>query len=134
MSFIYSKEKDISANCLQELFLANKWDSGNYPEKLKIAIANSDAVYTAWDDDKLVGLINCLSDGIMNVYMHYVLLHPDYQGKGIGKKLMNSFQEDYKSYMRKVVISYPESVVFYEKMGFTVAPGKEVMFLTDLTT
>jgi hypothetical protein len=26
-----------------------EWDSGNYPDKLKEAIKNSHAVYSAWD-------------------------------------------------------------------------------------
>ena len=30
---------------------------------------NSDSVVTAWDDNKLVGLINSLDDGVMTAYV-----------------------------------------------------------------
>lgn len=134
MNIEYKTIKEIGKQELQDLFLANKWDSGNYPDKLQIAIRNSSAVYTAWDGDKLIGLVNVLSDGIMNAYLHYVLVHPDYQGHGIASKLIKLFLEEHKDYMRRVIISYPESVSFYEKNGFKVAPDKTTLFLTNLKT
>ncbi len=68
MEIIYKKIKDFSQKELQDLFLSVEWDSGNYPEKLKMAIKNSHRVYSAYDGDKLVGLINSLSDGVMTAY------------------------------------------------------------------
>ncbi|HOA79434.1 MAG TPA: GNAT family N-acetyltransferase, partial [Defluviitaleaceae bacterium] len=89
MNIEYKNIKDFEVEQLRDLFLSVKWDSGNYPEKLKVAMKNSSSVYSAWDGDKLVGLVNCLSDGIMTAYIHFLLVHPDYQSKGIGKKLMS---------------------------------------------
>jgi len=134
MEIKYQATKDIDADQLRNLFLSVEWDSGNYPDKLKVAICNSHQVYTAWDQDRLVGLINSLADGIMTVYFHYLLVRPDYQGKGIGKKLIELMLEDYKEYARKVLIAYDDALRFYEKCGFEVGKGKVPMFLTYLTT
>ena len=37
----------------------------------ELVMKNAHSVYSAWNGDKLVGLINYLSDGIMTAYFHY---------------------------------------------------------------
>lgn len=140
MEIKYKKIKDFKEKELQDLFLSVKWDSGNYPDKLKKAIKNSHTVYSAWAPDeaegheKLVGLINALSDGVMTVYLHYLLIRPEYQGTGIGKKLVNLMLEEYKDIARIAVIVYDSEVKFYEKCGFELGEDKSPMFVTYLKT
>jgi hypothetical protein len=50
MDIEYRYTKDIDKAKLQNLFLSNKWDSGNYPDKLQTAVKGSHHVITAWDD------------------------------------------------------------------------------------
>jgi GNAT superfamily N-acetyltransferase len=126
--------KEFRARDLEELFLSVEWSSGKYPDKLVIAMRNSDRVYSAWDGDKLVGLMNALSDGIMTAYFHYILVRPEYHSQGIGKKLVMRMLADYKDYARKVVISYKEETGFYERCGFKVNDDSLPMFITYLTT
>lgn len=101
----YKETKDFTENELKDLFLSVEWSSGNYPDKLVIAMKNSDNVITAWDGDKLIGLINALSDKIMTVYFHYILVNPKYHSKGIGKSLVDIMLEKYKDYARKAIIA-----------------------------
>lgn len=129
---IYSDSKEFCKEDLQDLFLSVAWSSGEYPEELRIAMQNSHAVYSAWHEGKLVGLINCLSDGIMTAYFHYMLVHPDYQGKQIGKVLMQKMLEKYENYARKVLVGYNEKVEFYQKMGFELATEASPMWITEL--
>lgn len=130
----YKNIKKFSEKELQDLFLSVEWDSGNYPEKLKRAIQNSHRVYSAYDDDKLVGLINSLSDGVMTVYFHYLLVMPEYQSQGIGKKLIELMLEEYVDYARKAVIAYDDEVEFYKKCGFELGEDKSALFVTFLKT
>lgn len=134
MNIEYKNIKDFEVEQLRDLFLSVKWDSGNYPEKLKVAMKNSSSVYSAWDGDKLVGLVNCLSDGVMTAYIHFLLVHADYHGQGIGEKLMSLMLEEYKDYLRKVLIAYPKAMEFYKRCGFHVADEKIPMFITTLKT
>lgn len=134
MNIEYRATTEVTINQLRDLFLSVQWDSGNYPEKLQLALKNSHKVFTAWDGDKLVGLINSLSDGVMTAYFHYMLVRPEYQGQGIGRRLLNLMLEEYKDYARKVLISYGDAQKFYEKSGFEVGEGKVPMFVTYLTT
>ena len=91
-----------------------EWSSGEYPEKLVIAMKNFDTVYSAWDGEDLVGMICVMDDGIMNAYVHYLLVKPDYQLKGIGRELVERVKSHYKDYLRIVVICLMENVKFYE--------------------
>ncbi|WP_123043232.1 GNAT family N-acetyltransferase [Cohnella candidum] len=133
MSIFYtSRTEDIGEDALQELFLSVAWESGKYPNELLQAILGSHSVVTAWDGDKLVGLINALSDGVLTVYFHYMLIHPSYQNQGIGKALMNRMLDQYKGFKTKVLISYSDAVEFYHKVGFTQEDGATPMFISEL--
>ena len=130
----YKTTKNFSENELKELFLSVNWSSGNYPEKLVIAMENSSSVFSAWDGEKLVGLINILDDGIMTAYAHYLLITPEYQHIGIGENLIKLVAEKYKDYLRFILIAYDKEIGFYEHCGFTVGEEKVPMFITSLWT
>jgi len=121
MDIIYKDIKLFESKELQDLFLSVDWSSGKYPDKLVVAMQNSGSVFTAWDNNKLVGLINALDDGIMTAYVHYLLVNPEYQGKGIGKELVRMVSKKYKDYRRIVLISYDKQIDFYKKCGYTIA-------------
>ncbi len=119
---------------LQDLFLSVEWSSGHFPEKLQIAMRNFETVISAWDGDKLVGMICAMDDGIMTAYIHYLLVMSDYQDKGIGKELVYRVKEIYNDYLRIVVVGYDEEVGFYESCGFEKAEDASPLFITDLWT
>ena len=106
MNIIYKETKDLNPMELEELFLSVEWSSGHYPEKLTIAMQNSSTVYTAWAEDKLIGLINVLDDSIMTAYIHYLLVNPKFQGQGIGRNLINYIKTKYKDYLRILLVAY----------------------------
>jgi GNAT superfamily N-acetyltransferase len=134
VNITYQSTKDFSPDELKDLFLSVEWSSGHYPEKLVVAMKHSDSVFTAWDGGKLIGLINALDDGIMTAYVHYLLINPAYQGKGIGKELVRRLSEKYKDYLRIVLIAYDKEVEFYQNCGFSKGEEKTPMFITSLWT
>jgi len=134
MSIEYRDTKTFEPRDLQDLFLSVEWSSGHYPEKLAIAMKNSGSVFTAWENGKLIGLINALDDGVMTAYMHYLLVDPAYQGKGVGKELVRLVSEKYKDYLRIVLIAYDKEIGFYQNCGFEVGKEKTPMFITSLWT
>ncbi|MCL2815351.1 MAG: helix-turn-helix transcriptional regulator [Oscillospiraceae bacterium] len=73
MSIAYIDTKKFQPNDLQDLFLSVEWESGKYPDKLAIAMESSNTVFSAWDNEKLIGLCNALDDGIMTAYIHFYL-------------------------------------------------------------
>jgi GNAT superfamily N-acetyltransferase len=134
MKIVYKNTHHFSKKQLEDLFLSVEWSSGHFPEKLVIAMKNFETVYSAWDGDRLVGLVCAMDDGIMNAYVHYLLVHPDYQLKGIGKNLVERIKEHYKDYMRIVVVAYDAEMKFYEYCGFEKSDDASPMFITKLWT
>ena len=134
MKIEYKEEKSFKADDLKNLFLSVEWSSGHYPEKLVVAMQNSSTVYSAWDGEKLVGLINALDDGIMTSYVHYLLINPEYQGLGIGKQLIGMIKDKYRDYLRVILIAYDKEAPFYEHCGFETGQEKVPMFITSLWT
>ncbi|MCD8055512.1 MAG: GNAT family N-acetyltransferase [Clostridiales bacterium] len=134
MNIIYKTTHDLTADELQDLFLSVNWSSGHYPDKLSAAMKIFETVYTAWDADKLIGLICAMDDGVMTAYVHYLLVNPDYQDLGIGKNLVERIKQHYKDYLRIVIVAYNEEIGFYESCGFTKADNASPMFITTLWT
>lgn len=134
MIITYKDTHDFSEAELQRLFLSVEWSSGHYPDKLVAAMKNFKTVYTAWDGNKLVGLICAMDDGVMTAYIHYLLVDPEYQGQGIGKRLVEKMKEKYQDYLRIVIVAYNEEIGFYESCGFKKADGASPMFITSLWT
>ena len=134
MTIEYKSIQDFESKDLQDLFLSVEWSSGHYPEKLVVAMKNSGAVFTAWDDNKLIGLVNALDDGIMTAYVHYLLINPAYQGKGVGKELVRLISEKYINYLRIVLIAYNKEIEFYQSCGFETGEEVTPMFITSLWT
>ena len=130
----YSDQKEFSKEELERLFLSVDWSSGHFPDKLVVAMRNYKAVYSAWDGDKLVGLISVMDDGIMNAYVHYLLVDPEYQGLSIGKELLSRVKDYYKDYMRICVIAYDTAIEFYKRCGFEISEGCSAMCITTLWT
>ncbi len=130
-------DKDIhefGADELQRLFLSVGWSSGHFPEKLKAAMINFKTVFSAWDGDKLVGMICVMDDGIMNAYVHYLLVDPEYHGQTIGRTLVDMVKKKYNDYLRIAVIGYNNEIDFYENCGFKKSGDASPLFITSLWT
>lgn len=117
----YTEEKIFTQEQVQQLFLSVNWVSGNYPKRLYKALMNSSTVLTVWDDDFLVGLLRVLDDTEMLAQIHYVLVHPDYQGRGIASKMLEYIKEKYKNFMYlEVMPEDKNNAAFYRKNGFSI--------------
>lgn len=130
----YTEEKCFTQKQVQQLFLSVHWISGNYPERLYKALMNSSTVLTVWDGEKLVGLTRVLDDTEMLAQIHYVLVHPDYQGQGIAGKMIGHIKEKYKNFL--YIEGMPEdknNVPFYEKHGFSVMKNGAAIQICNLT-
>ena len=130
----YKDIHDFTEDQLERLFLSVDWSSGHYPDKLVTAMKNYETVYSAWDGDKLVGMICTMDDGVMTAYIHYLLVDPDYHGQTIGRTLVEMTKEKYKDYLRVVLISYKKEAHFYEKCGFECESESQPMQITTLWT
>ena len=134
MNIEYKDVHEFNTEELKRLFLSVEWSSGHFPDKLVVAMKNFKTVYSAWGGDKLIGMICAMDDGIMNAYVHYLLVDPEYHGHTIGRTLVDMVKNKYKDYMRIAVIAYDDELHFYEQCGFKKAKDASPMFITSLWT
>ncbi len=121
------KSIDIKEDIIPDLYdLMKLYDSvgwryyTNNPDKLKYAFAHSLKVITAWDGERLVGLVRAVGDGYTIVYIQDILISPSYQRQGIGTRLLGHLLDIYKDVRQKVLMTdnQPDTVSFYTKNGF----------------
>jgi GNAT superfamily N-acetyltransferase len=106
-------------------------------ERNKVAIDSSLFIASARYDGKLIGLIRLVGDSAYIVHMADMEVHPDFQNKGVGRKLMKMALDFAKSIKVGCGDDYGEFTLFanvgadrfYEKFGFILAPNG--MVLTD---
>lgn len=115
---IYQYNETISAKDISDLREAVGWNrmEKEYANPLMTSYYHI-AVY---EKDEMVGYIDCVSNGVTDAYIQDLMVHPDYQGKGMGTDLMNQmimYLKEKHIYIISVV--FEEGLKpFYDKFGF----------------
>lgn len=119
-------ENTITAKVYNELRNSIGWDS-KAEELVNEAIKNSAVVKLIKYDNKAVGMARAIGDGLYYLVVD-VVVNKEYQGKGIGKKLIYEIVKEIEDRMKdgqKVSInlmSMQGKEEFYEKCGFKKVP------------
>jgi GNAT superfamily N-acetyltransferase len=125
----YSETRDLLLENIVALYLANEWSSAQKPELLRKGLLASHSLVTAWDGTRLVGLGNAISDGYLVVYYPHLLVHPEYQGRGIGMQLMRRLMARYQGFHQHMLVADGRALDFYRKCGFERAGKTESMWI-----
>jgi ribosomal protein S18 acetylase RimI-like enzyme len=119
IQFCEGKSK-IDFNQLYNLFkIGAFWAKNRDIEGLQIAIANSNPVISVWDREKLIGFARATSDGIYRATIWDVVIHPDYRGAGLGRKLVETVvSHPQVNRVERVYLMTSHQQRFYERIGF----------------
>lgn len=114
--------REIDLDQLQDLFQVTAfWAQNRRLEDWKIALANSKPVVTAWDNDRLIGFARATSDGVYRATIWDVVIHPDYQGAGLGRKLVETvLMHPHVNRVERVYLMTTHQQSFYERIGFEI--------------
>ena len=88
------------------------------PDDLKIAFSNSMYKYFVYLDKQLIGVGRALADGVDCSYICDVVVHPEYQGKGIGKDIVKKLTQQSKHYNKIILFTSSGKEEFYSKLGY----------------
>jgi len=106
---------------LGETSLGARRPLGN-AERIRAMLAGADLIVTARDEDgTLAGLARCLSDGAWVCYCAELAVRESYQGKGIGKAILDKAAEILGPGVAITLLAYPDAAGFYERIGMRPA-------------
>jgi len=88
------------------------------PDDLKLAFSNSLYKCFVRDDGVLVGAGRALADGVDCAYLCDVAIHPDFQGRGLGKAIIARLKEMSAGHRKIILYANPGKEGFYKKLGF----------------
>lgn len=126
LNIIYDNDLAVSDyNNLREIVGWNR-----IPEQqAKAGLRRSDFVIAAKDGERTVGMSRVLTDGGCVALILDVVVHPEYQGRGIGRALMESVMKFIHSRMALGEVSHiclmaaKGKEEFYKKFGFEERPN-----------
>ena len=119
IKFCADKEK-IDLLQLQQLYKETTfWARSRSLEEIKIAINNSNPVVSAWDNEIMIGCARATSDGIYRAAIWDVVIHPEYQGFGLGRKLLETLiTHPLLNRVERIYLTTTHQQKFYQKIGF----------------
>nr|YP_009396100.1 hypothetical protein [Melanothamnus harveyi]ARW65378.1 hypothetical protein [Melanothamnus harveyi] len=104
-------------------------------KKVKFALENSflaiSIFYIENNNKRLIGFARVTSDGSFNATIWDVVIHPDFQGNGLGTLLMNQIIKELRNCDISTITLFadPEVLKFYKHIGFVIDPdGVKGMF------
>jgi len=87
-------------------------------EWLKTAYSNSMFKCVAYDGEKIVAAGRAVADGVDCSYLCDVVVHPGYQGSGLGRELIQRLVDLSRGHRKIILYAVPGKEPFYEKFGF----------------
>ena len=100
------------------------WGDGPSLEQTKLAMEHTLFRVSIYDGDKIVAMARMIGDMGLDYYIKDVIVRPEYQGKGIGRLLIDELLKFIKENGVKntgifvELCAMPDKIPFYEKFGF----------------
>ncbi len=124
------KENTLTVEDFQELRTAVGWFKA-HPLLAERSVNGTLYSACAYAEGKTVGMARVIGDGGMTLYVQDVIVHPKYQGQGIGKKLMEFVMNYIKSsapegsILQVSLMASKGKEAFYERFGFISRPNEK---------
>ena len=121
MDIVIKEYKSYNAAEILNLYNSVGWCSyTKKPKMLEHAFEHSLKTFGAHDGNKLVGIIRAVGDGYSVIYIQDILVRPEYQRRGIGRRLLQKFLECYPEVYQTVLSTddTEKTNAFYRSCGF----------------
>ncbi|MFY7803125.1 MAG: GNAT family N-acetyltransferase [Limnoraphis robusta] len=113
---------------LVQLYQSTWWGKGRTLEEVQKMLQHSDMIIglSNTDNQKLIGFARVLTDYIYRAVIWDVMVDEAYQKQGLGQTLIQSILEhpQLQSIEAFLLVCLPETIPFYEKLGFTSDVGE----------
>jgi ribosomal protein S18 acetylase RimI-like enzyme len=126
MPIAYALEPRLSAQEFQEVLrtsaLAERRPADDL-ERLDKMLRLAQVIVTARDGQKLVGISRAITDYSFCCYLSDLAVDAAYQGKGIGKKLIDETHKAAGLHTGLFLVSAPAAEGYYPKIGMKTYPA-----------
>jgi len=112
---------DITSDLLDGFFV--DWPNPPNQKTFFKLLKKSYKIVLAKDNERVVGFISAISDGVLSAYIPLLEVLPEYQKQGIGKILMQMMIEQLKDLYMVDLLCDQELISYYEKIGMTKSYG-----------
>ena len=139
MEVVYKANDTVTPEEMQSLEESVGFGPHRNVQRNATALAGSLFVATARCDAQLVGMVRLVGDGAYILHIAGLSVHPNFQSKGIGRKLMEmavAFAKETNvgsgdDFGEFTLFANTGSAVFYEKLGFSLTPNGMVLVDTE---
>lgn len=134
MNIVYAQESSLNVDdyvaVLGETTMRSKRPLANRA-RIGRMIAGANLVVTARENGSILGIARCLTDGAWITYCAELAVRESAQGRGIGAGLLAKCRELIGPGQSLLLISEPEAVGFYERVGMQPMPRAYIHARTD---
>lgn len=101
------------------LYHAHNWTHARDPARLRTAIGASSYAVVAMEGERVIGFARAMSDEAFAVYIADILVAPDRQRQGVGRRLAQAILDHYPldTFHHQVLIAERGAEGFYRRLG-----------------
>ena len=134
MSDLIIKHNTLSAEEFVLLW-ESVWGQGPSIEQTRLAMDNTLFRVSIYDGERIVAMARAIGDKGLCYYIKDVVVLPEYQGKGLGRMLINellSFINENGVPETNIFVelcAMPDKIPFYEKFGFSANEAQRLRIM-----
>ncbi len=117
----------ISFSELSELYRIAPLGTKN-PDYLRTVFANSMYKIIVFRGNQIIAAGRALADGADCSYICDIAVHPDFQGTGLGKRIVQELMKLSEGHKKIILYSNPGKEGFYKKLGFRLMKTAMAVF------
>ena len=119
------KHNELTAEQYIALWNSTHWGDAPSPEQTRLGLDHSIFRVSVFDGENIVAMARMIGDMGLCYYIKDVVVRPEYQGRGVGRMMINellSFIDAHGVPGTEIFVelaAMPDKVPFYEKFGFS---------------
>lgn len=118
MEFLINPDlTSINWNEMTDIFQLVNWGTRE-PEEIEKSFKKSSITCFVKKENKIIGFGRTVDDGKYYALLVDIVIKPEYQGKGIGKRIVNELKNRLEGYNFITLTAAPNKEGFYQKLGW----------------
>lgn len=114
------------------------WGDGPSLEQTRLAMQHTIFRVSVYDGEKAIAMARMIGDMGLTYYIKDVVVRPEYQGKGIGKRLIRELMKFVNTngitgtgiYVE--LAAFPDKMPFYEKLEFSTNEAQRLKIMYEV--